>query len=363
MWVEKHGNRFRVLDRDRGRKYTVRSFETEAEALMFAGAQRSPAEGFSFIPMPKIASVTRRTTPTVAAYGQLLIDNPELRPSSRHIYEKALRKIEDSLLGGMELHEVGPVDIRQFDNMLKTDRSNTILFVRKLFRAARREGTIRSDPAEQANLKRPKAMQKKLKPLTLAEVDQLAAATLNDQEALWVRIGAYAGLRGGETGGLRLEDIDFKRCRIDIVQNSNTVGSKRGLGEPKTGSSARNIPVPCSLVEAIADYVRARPPGLDGLLFRTSQGGLVTAYQVSRAVRRAAKRAGMRPVSSHDLRHACAANLIRQGQSPKAIQLYLGHSDIRTTMNIYGRLFEGDDDALARGMEAAIQVARKGNAA
>ncbi len=71
----------------------------------------------------------------------------------------------------------------------------------------------------------------------------------------------------------------------------------------------------------------------------------------------------MRRVSSHDLRHACAANLIRQGQSPKAIQLYLGHSDIRTTMNIYGRLFEGDDDALAAGMEAAIQAARNHGAA
>lgn len=363
MWVEKHGNRYRVLDRDDGRKYTVRSFETEAEALMFAGAQRSPVEGFSFIPMPKLARATGRTTPTVGEYGQLLIDSPSLRPSSRYVYMKALRKIEDSPLGRMQLHEVGPVDIRQFDNALKTDRSNTILFLRKLFRAARREGTITNDPAEQANLKRPKAKQKKIKPLTLAEVDQLAAKTLNDQEALWVRIGAYAGLRGGETGALRLEDIDFTRCRIDVVQNSTTVGSERGLGEPKTESSARNIPVPGSLIAQIADFVKAQPPGTDGLLFRTSQGGLVTAYQVSRAVRRAAERAGMRRVSSHDLRHACAANLIRQGQSPKAIQLYLGHSDIRTTMNIYGRLFEGDDDALAAGMEAAIQAARNHGAA
>ncbi len=235
MWVEKHGNRYRVLDRDDGRKYTVRSFETEAEALMFAGAQRSPVEGFSFIPMPKLAKATRRTTPAVGEYGQLLIDSPSLRPSSRYVYMKALRKIEDSPLGRMQLHEVGPVDIRQFDNALKTDRSNTILFLRKIFRAARREGTITNDPAEQANLKRPKAKQKKIKPLTLAEVDQLAAKTLNDQEALWVRIGAYAGLRGGETGALRLEDIDFTRCRIDVVQNSTTVGSERGLGEPEDG--------------------------------------------------------------------------------------------------------------------------------
>ena len=157
--------------------------------------------------------------------------------------------------------------------------------------------------------------------------------------------------------------MDFDRCRFNVVQNATTVGSDRTIGATKTENSERNIPVPCSLVEDIATYVKEHPPLDDGLLFRTSQGGLVTAYQISRATRRAAKRAGIRggKVSSHDLRHACAANLIKQGNTAKAIQLHLGHGSIRITMDTYGRLFEGDDEALAVGMEAALQAAR-GNA-
>jgi integrase len=53
----------------------------------------------------------------------------------------------------------------------------------------------------------------------------------------------------------------------------------------------------------------------------------------------------------HDLRHTCAAILIRQGWSPKAIQDRLGHASIRTTLDRYGHLFEGHDSELLERLE------------
>ena len=44
----------------------------------------------------------------------------------------------------------------------------------------------------------------------------------------------------------------------------------------------------------------------------------------------------------HDLRHTCAALLIAQGASPKAIQARLGHSSIQPTIDRYGHLFPED---------------------
>lgn len=44
-------------------------------------------------------------------------------------------------------------------------------------------------------------------------------------------------------------------------------------------------------------------------------------------------------VRTHDLRHTCASLLIELGAHPKAIQDWLGHSDITVTMNLYGHLF------------------------
>ena len=49
----------------------------------------------------------------------------------------------------------------------------------------------------------------------------------------------------------------------------------------------------------------------------------------------------------HDLRHTHAAMLIAQGEHPKVIQSRLGHASITTTLNTYGHLFEGLDEAAA----------------
>ncbi len=40
----------------------------------------------------------------------------------------------------------------------------------------------------------------------------------------------------------------------------------------------------------------------------------------------------------HELRHSAASNLLSLGFSLKDVQEWLGHSDIKTTTNIYGHL-------------------------
>jgi integrase len=45
----------------------------------------------------------------------------------------------------------------------------------------------------------------------------------------------------------------------------------------------------------------------------------------------------------HDLRHAAASLFIEQNLNPKRIQTLMGHSDIETTFNVYGKLFKDED--------------------
>ena len=54
----------------------------------------------------------------------------------------------------------------------------------------------------------------------------------------------------------------------------------------------------------------------------------------------------------HDLRHTHAALLIAQGEHPKVIQERLGHASIRTTLDTYGHLFSGLDEAAAERLDA-----------
>ncbi len=46
--------------------------------------------------------------------------------------------------------------------------------------------------------------------------------------------------------------------------------------------------------------------------------------------------------------------LIAQGEHPKVIQLRLGHSSIQVTLDTYGHLFEGLDEAAADRLDAAF---------
>jgi integrase len=56
----------------------------------------------------------------------------------------------------------------------------------------------------------------------------------------------------------------------------------------------------------------------------------------------------------HDLRHTHAAMLIAQGEHPKVIQNRLGHSSIKVTLDTYGHLFEGLDEAAAERLDDAF---------
>lgn len=50
----------------------------------------------------------------------------------------------------------------------------------------------------------------------------------------------------------------------------------------------------------------------------------------------------------HALRHACASLWIENGHNPKQIMTLMGHSSIKVTYDVYGRLFadaEGDQKA------------------
>ena len=50
------------------------------------------------------------------------------------------------------------------------------------------------------------------------------------------------------------------------------------------------------------------------------------------------KKAGLKHIRFHDLRHSCASLMINQGVPLRQIQEWLGHSDIGTTSNIYAHL-------------------------
>ena len=68
------------------------------------------------------------------------------------------------------------------------------------------------------------------------------------------------------------------------------------------------------------------------LVFCNVDGSMLTKDQVKRILPRACRKAGLREVQWHKLRHSFASQLVMAGVSLKAVQELLGHSTIQMTM-------------------------------
>lgn len=56
----------------------------------------------------------------------------------------------------------------------------------------------------------------------------------------------------------------------------------------------------------------------------------------------------------HDLRHSAVNTLRKGGWDVKDIQAWLGHSDVSTTLNVYGHLMDGDMSRMGAVMDKML---------
>ena len=97
----------------------------------------------------------------------------------------------------------------------------------------------------------------------------------------------------------------------------------------------------------------------EDLLFPDSDKGNRQPYsqrKIQTTLKKVCKLAGLRVRNPHDLRYTYATILLMAHQSPAYVQRQLGHSSIKTTVDIYGHWISGDgrgglDEALGGKIE------------
>jgi integrase len=361
-WIRSRRSGFIVCWRDEHRRERSRYFPTreaaeafvpEAEQLGKYALVLSRAPG---IPGWDSASEPARAIDDGFSFADFLRSAIErdrsLRPSSQDTYMHSLRNhIAGTPFGQADVRTIRPEDVRDFWDGLRKLGPGALRNVKQLlskgFNAAVREGARKDNPMLRAAIRAPaKERQVEVVPLTVDEVERLAAAAGSERNKLLILLMAYGGLRAGEVGGLRVVDVDVAQCQVHIRQQ---VVYERGrgpvIGPLKTRATRRTVPIPCSIAEELGEYLRSEAIA-DGFVF-----GAVAHVAVNHAVQRAAKRAGMRPVHAHLLRHTAVSLLIDDGVNPRAIQAFVGHSDIKMTLGVYGHLFPYGGQALADSME------------
>jgi integrase len=87
------------------------------------------------------------------------------------------------------------------------------------------------------------------------------------------------------------------------------------------------------------------------LSFRHAHGPSTYDNFRNRVWTSATKAAGIALFDFHELRHTAAAFMIADGANALQVNRRMGHEDIRTTFNIYGHLFDDDEDSLVERLD------------
>ena len=184
--------------------------------------------------------------------------------------------------------------------------------------------------------------------LSVAQVGNLIRACEHRRDRLLIGFWWLAGLRVGQTLGLRHDDIDALKALLRIVPRTNPNGARPKVRETKT------VPLRQELLDLYGEYVREELHGVDSdyvfvNLWGAPLGSPMTYSAVDGLVRRLRAQSGV-DFTPHQLRHTFATDLHREGVSLEVISRLLTHRSISTTSDLYLHL-EVED--LRAGLEMA----------
>lgn len=158
--------------------------------------------------------------------------------------------------------------------------------------------------------------------------------------------------------GLQLDSIHLAHRTLRVDGALQWQKGKQVRTTPKTETSRRLLPLPGSLVARVEAHMEAqrRTYPESNWLFTDAKGGPLSSYALVRQFKRHLRNAGIRPIRFHDLRHSCATFLIERGEHPRTVMDILGHSQIATTMNIYGHIFDETKVGAVNGLDDFLGV-------
>jgi integrase/recombinase XerC len=274
-------------------------------------------------------------------------------PRSVDSYRRILAKLAEDY-PEIELAKLTTADLRTFlnrwGNRSAATRSNVISVLHSFFDWALVEDFVEVDPS--AKIRRPKKRKADIYRPSLDELAKLRDAALpHERPAILLMEGA--GLRRAEVVGLRWADIDLVRGRVRVLRK---------------GQDWHVVPLAPDVLAELRRSFRGLEPELDDYVFTVEVEQWVSQYERVRRsknpkmpasdkalwgmVKRACRRAGIRELSPHQLRHGFANRFLREsGRDVAALRGLLGHSRIDTTQ-LYTDDIELDE--LARILAEAL---------
>jgi integrase len=233
------------------------------------------------------------------------------KKSHRLTVASDLRNHIEPFFGEKELSRIEPRDVERYiAAKLRTLAPKTVRnhlnTMHSLFEIGQRLGWCVGNPVKLADRPVIKQTETRIKFLDQAELEKLLASSYPDDA--WGRIeptlyltAAMTGLRQGELLGLRWRDVDLAARKVRVV--SPYVRGE--FGDPKSEGSGRSVPLAARASDALGGLRERSAYSHDSeLVFCHPESGLpLDRSKLIRRFKGATARAGVRPVTFHELRH------------------------------------------------------------
>ncbi len=144
-------------------------------------------------------------------------------------------------------------------------------------------------------------------------------------------MAAMTGMRQGELLGLRWRDLDWLAQKVRVRQ----AWVRGEFKAPKSRRGVRGVPMADIVGRDLERLFQATPfAGDDDLVFANPcTGRPLDRSKVRKRFQAACRRAGVRVVRFHDLRHTFGTRMAASGEvSMRRLQEWMGHRDLKTTL-------------------------------
>lgn len=159
--------------------------------------------------------------------------------------------------------------------------------------------------------------------LTFEEADALVKGADDGEWTTMIYVAIRTGLRQGELLALRWEDVDLERHVINVSRSV----SRGHITTPKS-RKGRCVELGDDVTAMLRRHRHLRGP----LVFCDADGAMWPAGACKHPLYRAARRAKLRQVGWHVLRHTFGSHLAMRGASANAIRELMGHTSLTTTL-------------------------------
>ncbi|WP_368293466.1 tyrosine recombinase XerC [Dehalobacter sp. TBBPA1] len=227
--------------------------------------------------------------------------------------------------------------------------------------------------------------------ITLHKIEKYNAATLNAEQMLYylefivgdvieipILLGGFYGMRRSECVRTRECQFDFKYkfFRVNHTVTTARINKEKiyiPLDKLKTDLSNRTYPLIPYVEERIKAKIAENKELRElcgnsyskewlGYLCVHPLGEIIDPGYITNRHADLLKKAGLPHVRFHDLRHSCVGLMMANEVPMERIKDWVGHSDIRTTVNTYGHLEYQSKKKTAKIIQKSLPLKKVGAA-